>query len=317
MIGSISYPQQITPRVTILGNHFFSLYLIHSQPKVIIECGVRAIVPLVIDQIKGLGIELEEIGFIFLMHPHFDHATGVTIWKQEMPWLKVVGTPLCQEVLSRKKTISFFRDQDEAISEFLVSQGEIDFVPPLGERRIEIDHLLSPSANLDMGPGVTLQLIDAPGHSLGAIAVYLPEDEIIFTSDSLGFFLPPRDFFPLYFVDYRGYLETIQKLRDFRPKYIGIAHQGHLRQGEGDDFFALSREQAERLHQEIVYDLNRGELSSQVEEKLFRRFYNRELRIYTPDNIKGCCSLLVRRSAEVQGVIADNRGPTIHQDSRP
>ncbi len=145
---------------------------------------------------------------------------------------------------------------------------------------------------LDLG-GLTLRFLHVGGHAIGNIVVHVPDLQALMASDSLGFRIPSIGFFPIFFTGYADYMATIDRLETLEPRILCLAHQGPLVGEDARKAFRDAREAARSLYEEIRND-PRDEDAMIAD--LNRRFYREELTLYTPENIIGCCRLIIRRS---------------------
>ena len=95
------------------------------------------------------------LAWIVMLHRHPDHAGGALRLHQD------TGAPLACHPLDRPSI-------DER---FLKGEATVDRMLNGGER-------------IDLG-GLTLELIHAPGHTLGCLAVFIPQRRALFTTDTV------------------------------------------------------------------------------------------------------------------------------------
>jgi hypothetical protein len=60
--------------------------------------------------------------------------------------------------------------------------------------------------------------------------------------------------------------------------------------------FSRALSAAQDVHEEILSEAAKGRDLSDLKQMLLNRFFRGNLRIYTPENIKLCVDMLVRRS---------------------
>jgi glyoxylase-like metal-dependent hydrolase (beta-lactamase superfamily II) len=140
---------------------------------------------------------------------------------------------------------------------------------------------------------VTLRFLHVGGHAIGNILVHVPGLSALMVSDSLGFRIPSIGFFPIFFTGYGDYMATIDRLEALEPRILCLAHQGPLMEQDARKAFRDAREATRSLCEEIRNDPRDEDA---VIQDLYPRFYRDELVLYTPENIIGCCRLIIRRS---------------------
>jgi hypothetical protein len=82
------------------------------------------------------------------------------------------------------------------------------------------------------------------------------------------------------------------------PAMLGLAHSGlYTKTPDVQKAFAQAIASAEQARDRILNDAREDEV---VARDLFQYYYHDELAFFSPDNILGCCRLLVRRVREVE-----------------
>jgi glyoxylase-like metal-dependent hydrolase (beta-lactamase superfamily II) len=96
----------------------------------IIEGGTGATFPIIVEQIKELGIEPERIKYLTLTHTHTDHIGAVPHLKRLWPHLKVVASPIAAKLLKTREMVKEFLPMDRTLAEIMLSKGVIRGLPP-------------------------------------------------------------------------------------------------------------------------------------------------------------------------------------------
>ena len=113
------------------------------------------------EKIKDMGID---IIYIILTHGHADHIMGVEGFKSDFPEAKVVANVNEKEMLG---DVSFNMS------------GQ--FGQPTS---IDADLYVDDEDEMDIG-GLHLKFIFTPGHSPGGMCIYIPEENTLFSGDTL------------------------------------------------------------------------------------------------------------------------------------
>ena len=143
--------------------------------------------------------------------------------------------------------------------------------------------------------GITLRLLAVGGHAPGNLAVFIPEERTLLASDSLGFYYPGRRFFPAFFTGFSAYMATLERLESLNPERLGLGHYGWMEGAEVGEAFALAGRCASVLRERLKADPSDDETTVST---IFNEFYRDELTLYSGENIRECCRLLLRRSRE-------------------
>ncbi len=292
-IPESSFPLKLASNIFMLGNYFFNLFMITGQKKsALFETGISAVADSVISQLESLDISPD---YIIVSHPHSDHITGLPALTEKFPEAEIITAKGAREFITHPKAGPLMIKEDRFMSASLEKFGirpgrpPLEAVPDLGNAlAIDGDTLL------DLG-GTSLKLVTATGHSPGNLMAVLPEQKILFCSDSIGFHFPGRGFLPLFFTGKDAYLDTLYFIKDFNPSIICPAHQGPL---SGKAAVSGIKESL-KTTLDLINEIRHSSLpDSELAKKIFQQNYKDEFTLYTEQNISNCASLLVKRAKE-------------------
>ncbi len=153
-----------------------------------------------------LKADIKNLKYILLTHGHFDHIAGVSELKEKHPEAKVVIGEFDAPLLS-----------DGALS--LASVFGCPFTPCYSDLTV-VD-----GDNIVLGE-TKLNVIFTPGHTLGGVVYYIPEENIAFTGDTL--FKRSVGRTDLYGGDTNTLNLSLQKLKKMLPEET-VIHSGHGR----------------------------------------------------------------------------------------
>jgi len=293
------YPKQLTDRVFLLGNHYVSIYLVKGDRfSILVEAGLSITAPQVIGQLKTLEIDPSSLKYLILTHTHADHVMGAPLIKEAFPQIKITGVSEARDLLSKKKIIDFFTREDSYTSNRLLDFKAVDlYTPQTTSLPFAVEEIVSPGDILDLG-GLSLHILDAPGHCRGGISLWEPQEKMLFCSDSLGFHLPPEKFVSNFYVDYDDFLKTFEALCALGPKWICPGHCGAYGGDSAAQFIAGSRRELNWITDYVTARAQSPEALSKAAEVLFERYCIDEATIFSPENTKYCVELLIRRVIE-------------------
>lgn len=242
----MDYPQRLSERIFILGNHHFSTYLIAGDLiSVLIERGISSTANQVINQIKYLNIDPSSIHKLVLTHAHADHITGAPLLKKSMQWIVVSSSADTSRLLKKEKVKDIFIKEDQDISRRLKIRDKSEKPENLrASLNNLVDETISPAQRMDHGD-VSIEVIDAPGHCLGGLAFWEPEKKVLFCSDYLGFFVPSDRFVPNFYVNFQDYMTTFEALVKLHLYWVCPGHCGAYAGEDAISYIHRSRAEIE------------------------------------------------------------------------
>ncbi len=290
-----NFPVKLDDNIYMLGNYFFNLFLIvGNRHCALFEVGISAIVDQVIKQLNTLGITLD---YIIPSHPHSDHITGLPGLVAQYPKAQIITAKGAKKFIEHPKAAHLMFKEDQFMAKNLSRFDIMPGRPPLEKIPYLHDSItIDKTKSLNLG-GVTLDLIKMPGHSPGNLIGSINSKKILFCSDSLGFHYPGRGYFPLFFTGVDEYLSTMIFIKEFCPSILCPAHQGPLTGKVAMEGIQESYD----LAINTINIIKQSDLESKIiADQLFEQGYKDEFTLYTPENIRNCCNLLIKRSKETE-----------------
>lgn len=289
---------RISEQVIQLGNRHFNYFVAGQEETAIIECGVSGGVVSFRRQWKQLNRK-PEVRYLLASHAHFDHVCGIPSLHDLFPEAHVLASAEAQRVLAKPKIVRNFFHQDRRMSEVLATEGILGEIPASPQKEtIQIDQIIGEGDEISLHGGTKLRVIEAPGHSPCSLAFYLPQDQVMFVSDSGGFQISVNSLFPIFFQGYELYLETIKRLKGFPARVLAVPHEKIWVGEQVEDFYNRAINEAQKAYTNIERMLDSGMDEGTIKDHLFADYYREDLKIYTPENIAVCVDLLVRRVKE-------------------
>ncbi|MBI4797345.1 MAG: MBL fold metallo-hydrolase [Desulfarculus sp.] len=290
---------RLSDRVWRLGSYHSAVYLLRGDGRAaLFEAGIAAVAPLVLAQLDGLGVPREEVTRLVISHAHADHAGGQAALRAGLPRARLVLTTASRQFLEKPATAARYAQEEAFTSREVARRDGLALPcpsclpllpPPLAE--------VPPGHVLDLG-GLEARLIEAPGHAPGGLICHLPQEGVVLAADSAGFCTRGRAGFPLYFVSYRQYQDSLAAIAAHQPAALGLGHQDCFSGRAASAYLAATRDNLEREHLAILGGLRAGQDPEAIAQGLLERYYQDELTAYPADSILNCSRLLVRRSRE-------------------
>ncbi len=285
--------KKLSENVMVLGNGYFNFYVVGKEDAALLECGTRAAASI----FKKQWAELQDkprVKYIMILHSHFDHSCGVPILKEIFPDAQVLASPTAQKLLSRERIVRDLSRNDAIVSESYFQNGFIQEKPDTTELdSIPVDCTVAEGDMVELGQGLQLEILDAPGHSVCSIAAYLEAEQAMFISDAAGYRSSESEISPVFFQGYDDYLNTLNKLKSYPTKILGVAHGDIPLEEEVGEFYRQTIQATEQGFAYIKDCLNGGVEEQVLAERLFKRYIKGGLSYYPEAMMFGAMQLLI------------------------
>lgn len=201
---------------TFIG--YSNVYLIADDGETaIIDAGPAAVMPPILEAIRGLGHDPAKLSHIILTHIHLDHAGGVGGLAQQFPEVKVAV---------HKRGSGHIVKPDMLIEGTRQAYGqnfEADYGPilPVPKQQVQA---VDDGDNIRVGTR-ELKIMYTPGHAPHHLCVYDTRSQGVFSGDALGFgMLGNNSVIIVSGFDLDLALESIDKIKALNPKRVFAAH---------------------------------------------------------------------------------------------
>ena len=172
---------------------FVYSYLIVGKTICLVDAGVAATAPLILDTVKELGRSPREISLILLTHAHPDHIGGCA------PIRKLAPVPIAVHPTDRSWV------EDVALQ---YRERPIPNLFELAPEGAPVDRVLTDGETISWEEGKTIRVIATPGHSPGSVSFFFEEEGALFSGDSI----PAAGQIPIY-TDPVASVASVEKLK--------------------------------------------------------------------------------------------------------
>lgn len=176
---------QVADKIYLIDDQLYSIprlgsvYLLDEDKKALIETGPATSARVVLEGIRKLGFQPEDINYIVVTHVHLDHAGGVGVLVGDMPQAQVVVHHRgARHLIDPTKLVRGTVDVQGTVA--LEKNGP---VIPVDEGRVRAVH---DDDIIKLSDGQSLKIIDAPGHVSHELCVYESGGGGVFVGDAVG-----------------------------------------------------------------------------------------------------------------------------------
>jgi len=267
----IRRPGKIIDQLWYLGHEESGIYLLDGgNEAMIINGGLRYILPDVLRQFKEFGIDEKKIAKLLILHSHFDHVGIVPFLKRRHPDLQIYASLRAWEILGMHNAIDTINEFGQRVTE---KAGMVQQCSgyDLDWRNDVSGAAISEGDRIRVGH-IELHILETPGHSSCHISAYAPQLKVLFSSDGGG--IPFKEtIIPSGNSDYTQFQQSLEKLKPLKTDYLCADHYGYVTGEEARNYISRTIELARerRVAMEEAYRRT-GNVESAAQE-LTASFY--------------------------------------------
>jgi len=245
----IRKPGRVKEGLWFLGREETGVYLLEGrQESMIISGGMSYIVPDLLQQLTDFNIDEGKITKLLILHSHFDHVGIVPFMKRRLSKTEVYASERAWEILTMEKAIRTINEFSRTVARRM-RKDEVYSIYDLEWRDDVTGKVVRDGDALDLG-GVTVSILEIPGHSSCSIAAYVPEWKALFPTDGGG--IPFREtFITSGNSNYTKYQEGLEKLKNLDVEYYCADHYGYVTGEEAREFIPKTIEMARKHRAEL------------------------------------------------------------------
>jgi len=151
--------------------------LLASNMYLLIEDGHAVVIDPFRDVSFAEGLVIDRI---LLTHEHYDHISGVNLWKEETGAHVLCSAPCAENIQNARKNLARLFDVFCELQTWI----RLDEIPPSDQNyTCKADETFSDTTSFEW-QGHRFELFEMPGHSAGSIGI-LVDRECFFSGDSL------------------------------------------------------------------------------------------------------------------------------------
>ncbi|MBW6485911.1 MAG: MBL fold metallo-hydrolase [Syntrophobacterales bacterium] len=291
---------KVCDRLWYLGREESGVYLLEGDDcSLIISGGMSYLAPVVLEQMREFQINEAKIDKLIILHAHFDHVGLVPFFKRRYPELQIFALARGWEILKMEKAIGTINSSSLMVAKRV---GVEDLLKGMDlEWRDDVSgSVVEEGSVLDLG-GLTVRVLETPGHSSCSLSAYCQEIKALFPSDGGG--IPFEDIIaPAGNSNFTQYQQSLAKLSSLPVDIFCADHYGYVTGEEANNYIQNSMESA-REHRTKIEAIYRrtGSVEETVQEVVAAVYKERPNYFLSPEIYAGVYRQTVRHIASAMG----------------
>jgi glyoxylase-like metal-dependent hydrolase (beta-lactamase superfamily II) len=224
------------------------------------------------------ALEGRPLDCILLTHSHYDHAGGLPAIKRAWPGAAAVASRYAQEIFARRGAKDVMRSLDgDAAAKRGRAAAHEDLTAGL-----VVDTAVKEGDILNIG-GVSIRVMETPGHTKCSVSYYFPEDDLLVLSESTGVRTEEGSVIPAFIVSCKAALGSIARAEETAPRRILIPHSGAAEGADVTDYLKDAREATQTAMDLVLTAHRRGKSLDEIFAVYMAEFHMGPGREYQPE----------------------------------
>jgi len=221
---------KLTDFFHVLGSNHFPTHLLPGPKPVLFEAGLSCLGPLYMKEV-GKILKDSQPQLLFLTHAHFDHCGAAGFLQQSWPQLKVAASQPAADIIGRPNALKTISDLNSAATDWVENaapglSANTPFQP------FSVDVILADGDRIELTGGLTVQVLETPGHTWDALSFYIPDKKLLVAGEAVGCTSPAGFLSTEFLVDFDLYVQSIERLARLE---VDILCQSHHQVFTGED----------------------------------------------------------------------------------
>lgn len=280
--------------VEVTGYSGGECYLIVSERSaVLIDAGLGFCAEKAARNIKTV-LGDRPLDYILLTHSHYDHVAGAPVIQEHYPMARTVASAYTKTILDKEKA----RDAMRTTESKHAKDAGIDMgVDRFNDLRVDI--VLADEELLRL-PDMTIQAMDAPGHTKCCMNFYFVEEGLLVASESIGYSTNYPVLKSGMVVSYRSTMSSIERAAALKPQHLLLAHTGLIPDEDVSTFFQKAAQAVETCATFVVGKYKEGCTLDEILDAYKVQYYDKSLAL-----VQSKCAFLMNAEAMITRLLQE------------
>ena len=243
--------------------------LIGDKCSALFDCGMSHCADATIKNVKN-ALKGRPLDYLFITHTHYDHIGSLPYLRKEWSSLKLVTSQAGAAVLLKDTPRRVIRELSIVAAKEYNAQIDTSY----SDDDFHADIVVKEGDIISLGD-LSVKILETPGHTRDALSFFIPELELLITSETTGILLPDNNVYPLYLTSYTDTVNSIEKCRKVPFKYLSLPHKGIVDEKDANVFFDRSLGVVSAC-KDFILDMNEKKFDQEAMENMFFKKYGSE-----------------------------------------
>jgi len=261
---------------------FVAAYLVTGKETALIDMGYQSSAETISKDLAEHGISRDGLDYLLPTHVHLDHSGSCGTLAKKFPKASIIVHPKGEPHLVDPSVLwngarGLFGDQLTAL------YGKPELVEKKRLRRAGDDDVI------DLGGGQTLRTVWTPGHASHHLSYEWEHNNVFFTGDSVGVYLPDFQVLvpttPPPSFDLQQTLQSLERIEESEPSLFYTPHYGVV--ANAARWVANNVESLQHWKTKIEDMRRRGLTNEQISEELNHQMERQlDSKVFVPDFVR-------------------------------
>ena len=244
--------EKIAENLYILGNIALPTFLVLGEEKsALIDAGMTYMAPKYYDEIEEVMKDGVGPTYLLFTHSHFDHIGGAPHLVNKFPNMEMCAHSYLFDILKRDKARMSISHLSKTMAERFAPGNDLvenDFDFSI----IKPGKILNDGDIIDLGGGITIEVIDTPGHTNDSLSFFIPHIKAVATGEAIGIPHGSDLYVSSEFLSsFDDYIASIKRIQKKRPEILLLGHQMIIYKEDIDRYFDNAVKSAFELKEKI------------------------------------------------------------------